>query len=499
MDATMTKIKREFEDVPEDNPDLVDIKQIKSLAGDPNNQFHDLNVKTELEEKNENDSSVIKDSSVTEKVNDNEGDVKIKSKTRTRNRTKVKCEHCGVMCRDKNGYKLHLMDHTGERPFKCTLCEKTYKKAMDLTYHMISHTGNHNHHCEACGKGFTVRSALKAHMRTHTKDKPYVCPVCGKGFSHSSSLKPHVAIHSDECPFKCDRCDRRFKTKKMLAHHSQTHDLEEGKGLQCGICFKFYKSKESIRIHLKIHRQDVKDRNQQIYSCGQCGNTYKHLISLRNHMRYHTNEMFECHMCDKSYVDKNHLRIHLRNHTGETPYKCDICNRNFRRRDSFIYHRATHDTNRKTYKCDSCDKVLVCKSSLRAHQTLIHSTEKKHQCQLCEQRFKMRYELTKHLRKHEKNGEVVVEANDVATEGSGVVCEICREDCGGEGLEVHMSKHDVKPLKCECDELFYAVHEYKKHISGCETVREGLDKTGQVFVKKEPVKSVESVKKECVD
>lgn len=98
--------------------------------------------------------------------------------------------------------------------------------------------GNHDHHCELCGKGFTVRSALRAHMRTHTKDKPYVCPVCGRGFSHSSSLKPHIAIHSDECPFECDRCDRKFKTKKTLTHHIQSHDLDEGKGLQCGICFK---------------------------------------------------------------------------------------------------------------------------------------------------------------------------------------------------------------------------------------------------------------------
>lgn len=139
MDPSAMKIKKEFDDPPEDNPDLVDVGEMERLAGDDPGivSYNPLPVKTELKEENEvyaanNGTEEGADCGTTRN--------KLKSK-KPPNRTKVKCEQCGVMCRDKNGYKLHLMDHTGERPFKCSLCEKTYKKAMDLTYHMISHTG----------------------------------------------------------------------------------------------------------------------------------------------------------------------------------------------------------------------------------------------------------------------------------------------------------------------------------------------------------------------
>lgn len=106
----------------------------------------------------------------------------------------------------------------------------------------------------------------------------------------------------------------------------------------------------------------------------------------------------------------------------------------------------------------------------------------------------MRYELTKHLRKHDKNWENVdKDVLSVETGSNNVVCEICGEDCREDGLEMHMSKHEVKPIKCECMKLFYAENEYKKHIGECETVTKGESKVEQVFIKKE------AVKKECVD
>lgn len=152
--------------------------------------------------------------------------------------------------------------------------------------------------------------------------------------------------------------------------------------------------------------------------------------------------------------------------------------------------------------------MLVCKSSLRAHHTLIHSTEKKHQCELCKQRFKMRYELTKHTRRHRENGEffegdgteLVEVVPDVERDLGETVCDICEKDCGEEGLDVHMASHDVKPVKCECAKLFYSGRDYKRHIGGeCGTEGRGSGWMGQGrgqnegFIKKE---AGESVKRE---
>ncbi len=38
--------------------------------------------------------------------------------------------------------EIHLRCHSSDRPFKCDLCEKTYKDQTALLYHKKSHTGN---------------------------------------------------------------------------------------------------------------------------------------------------------------------------------------------------------------------------------------------------------------------------------------------------------------------------------------------------------------------
>lgn len=106
----------------------------------------------------------------------------------------------------------------------------------------------------------------------------------------------------------------------------------------------------------------------------------------------------------------------------------------------------------------------------------------------------MRYELTKHVRKHKENGgfpkENRVERNGAVPKAEKdldkVVCLICQKDCGEEGLDAHMASHDVKPLKCECTRLFYGKREYKKHLrGGCEVIGKDLELVGQKRVKRE--------------
>jgi hypothetical protein len=141
----------------------------------------------------------------------------------------AECDRHGRAFPQRQKIHRHLITHTKNKPFTCSVCGAAFSESVVLTQHMRIHSGERPYQCPepGCGKRFAASTALSVHMRTHTGEKPLKCKVagCGKRFSESSNLAKHMKTHQAERPFACRRCSRRFARNDQLQRHIRTaHD-----------------------------------------------------------------------------------------------------------------------------------------------------------------------------------------------------------------------------------------------------------------------------------
>ena len=155
---------------------------------------------------------------------------------------------------------------------------------------------------EGCGRKYTRKESLLIHFVTHTGDSKL---RCHRGdctglviFSNTRELTRHVhANHTFERMFGCKLCDRRFRQQYHLKYHvKHVHSIKKEKKLQKH--FVIRTGNPELRCYL-----------------GECAGivTYPNTRALTRHMFVtHTERRFKCEICNKRFKRADHLKYHSR-------------------------------------------------------------------------------------------------------------------------------------------------------------------------------------------
>ncbi|XP_054422917.1 B-cell lymphoma/leukemia 11B isoform X4 [Pteronotus mesoamericanus] len=115
--------------------------------------------------------------------------------------------------------------------------------------------------CEFCGKTFKFQSNLIVHRRSHTGEKPYKCQLCDHACSQASKLKRHMKTHMHKAGSLTGRSDDGLSAAS--SPEPGTSELT-GEGLKAGGDFRHHESDPSLGHEPEEEDEEEEEEEEEL-------------------------------------------------------------------------------------------------------------------------------------------------------------------------------------------------------------------------------------------
>lgn len=188
------------------------------------------------------------------------------------------CDKCKFRTTKNKKLMKHLQTHSEVKPHQCPVCNLQFNTRVRKKRHMKLHSMDHV--CNYCDRKFPDNCHLIIHInRQHTKEKPYQCTECDKRFVTKFTLNTHSKMHSGERHYECTECDSKFVHPSTLSRHMKVHKGDTP--YHCTVCDSKFNGKTALGFHLRVHF------DQELHTCTICYSKFSRTHLLQDHMTKH--------------------------------------------------------------------------------------------------------------------------------------------------------------------------------------------------------------------
>ncbi|XP_062560423.1 zinc finger protein 26-like [Armigeres subalbatus] len=298
------------------------------------------------------------------------------------------------------------LDHTDD-------LDEEEKKDLDISIN--PDTGEKVYKCLICQKQLTTLPLYQRHRTVHTiRGRPFECGICHYRFAMKFSFNAHMLRHeqgkdpAQPASYKCTECDEAFPKRKLLnihmvAEHDNNSDdpppplnktapaailtasiIDGRHGHACPICSETFNRESVLNNHMKTHELEAAQlkHSEVCYACTVCGVECESRELFNNHIKTHPDfqlpkESDAVDVSDDEQTPQN---------GSEDPLSI-----------------TPKQDGKPAVRCELCHKTFPYACNLKQHKIIHHSELKPHECTVCHYRFEYEGTLLRHMQKHSKS------------------------------------------------------------------------------------------------